>query len=179
MIRKVGSDFSSECNEIPHARGIMALMAQSPDDDILARYFDAPIDSWEHRSLAEDCWLVGPSVSTRYYLGRILKRNLFRVSDAILIPMVREFIAKQTSKEGVALLDDLEFLSVADLLLCHHYERQMFGRSKRNKKLVAAVQAFLANPTMSDEELARTARTTEKQLARMSLLLLCLRARKL
>jgi hypothetical protein len=41
----------------------------------LARKFDQPVDSPEHRALAEDGWLGGESVTVRYWLGRLLNRN--------------------------------------------------------------------------------------------------------
>jgi hypothetical protein len=112
----------------------------------------------------------GPSVETCYYLGRILQQNLFRKSNAAVLKLAKSFIAKRTSAAGVALLEDGQAWDIAALLTRHQFELQTLGRSGQNRKVVAAVEAFLTNPKISTAALAQAAGTTEKHLARMSLL---------
>jgi hypothetical protein len=72
--------------------------------DDFARAFDAPPTSRDHRNLADSAWLGGFLVSVRYYLGRLLNRNLFRESDAVVESRIIAFIEATISKEGASLV---------------------------------------------------------------------------
>lgn len=60
----------------------------------LARAFDQPIDSQEHHDLATTAWLGGDLVTVRYWLGRLLRRNLFRESDDVVKHSLQKYLLK-------------------------------------------------------------------------------------
>lgn len=138
--------------------------------DSLAEAFDSPLDSPDHRMLAEDAWLGGPLVSVRYYLGRLIGRNLFRESDDEVLSEVRNYFAREFSKDGAAILQDARGWKIAEFVMRSRFEATTLGKPRRNRQEVQAVSAFLANPKLSTIELATSAETTIKQLARMSTL---------
>jgi hypothetical protein len=138
--------------------------------DALARAFDAPLASRDHRVLAESAWMGGYLVSVRYYLGRLLNKNLFRESDAQVEHRIATFIDATTSKEGASLVAQEGSWQLSEPILRFRYEAQINGESKRKPREVAAIEAFLQNPSITLGELARKVGTTEKQLCRMSLL---------
>jgi hypothetical protein len=136
----------------------------------LARAFDAPPTSREHRNLADSAWLGGYLVSVRYYLGRLLNKNLFRESDAKVQRRITAFIAATASKEGASLVADEGSWQLSEPILRFRYETEINGESKRKPREVAAIEAFLQNPSVELADLAQIVGTTEKQLRRMSLL---------
>jgi len=134
----------------------------------LAEAFDAPIASQRHRRLESTAWMGGPLVEVRYYLGRLVRRNIFRASDVEVFAAMVSFVAGLTSEHGASLLGayGLQGWMVARVLLRYEYEMRVHGKSTRKKRPVAMVRAFLTNPSLTVSELAKAARTTEKQVKR-------------
>jgi len=110
----------------------------------------------------------GPLVEVRYYLGRLVRRNIFRASDVEVFAAMVSFVAGLTSEHGASLLGayGLQGWMVARVLLRYEYEMRVHGKSTRKKRPVAMVRAFLTNPSLTVSELAKAARTTEKQVKR-------------
>ena len=133
-----------------------------------AEAFDAPVDSEKHQMLRDTAWMGGQLISVRYYLGRLIDRNLFRSSDTDVSAALEAFLADITSKQGAALLTSagLQGWFAAELLLRDIFEQKILDKSSRNSRHVAAVRYFLCNPRRTDEEIARAAGTTIKQLRR-------------
>src|SRR5262245_60534799 len=134
----------------------------------LAKIFDMPATSVEHRALAEDCWMGGKGVSVRYHLGRILGVNLFRETNDQVRRRLKKWLARRTSKNGAVIVRDLSGWQVAGSLLRWDFETETGRKLSGAKKEYAALVAYLTDPTISMPELARRAETTEKQLARMT-----------
>ena len=72
-----------------------------------------PFESHEHATLEQTALLGGPLVSVRFYLGRLLGKNLFRESDAEVGQRLHEFIATLTSPAGGELMRRPEYGDVA------------------------------------------------------------------
>jgi hypothetical protein len=111
----------------------------------------------------------GPLVAVRYYLGRLLEQNLFQASDDQVSRALADFIAAETSKRGAALISrmGIEGWTVAQVVLHHVYQVRLGRKSSKSSRRAAAVEALLRDPNLDDRELARIARTTPKQLARI------------
>ncbi len=138
--------------------------------ETLAQEFDAPVTSPEHRRMADGAWLGGELVKVRYYLGRLTKRNLFREPDAKVERRLKAWLADRTSKDGAAIASRVEAWQVSATVLRFEFEQQEHLPETQNRREVAAILAYLTDPTISDTDLARRVDTTEKQLARMSTL---------
>lgn len=136
--------------------------------EYFAHVFDQPIESQEHQSLAADAWLGGAPISLRYWLGRLLRRNFFRDSDDAVKQALRQYLVEIDCEKGAFLFSDPQCWSPVTILLRHQVEVRDSLGSTQNAKKVAAVKAMLANPDLTDLELAAIAKTTGKQIARMS-----------
>lgn len=136
--------------------------------DELARRFDLPIDSPEHIDFAETAWMGGEWVAVRFYLGRLLGRNLFRESQAEVEQQFVDYLSHLTSPTGGALLRDQQGWVIAGQITRFRFEMQTNGRSALNARRIAAVEAFLTNPSATIAQLAKQLKTTEKQLERNS-----------
>jgi hypothetical protein len=136
--------------------------------DSLATAFDAEPNSEEHRRLAESVWLGGAFVEVRYYLGLLLKRNLFRESHSEVDRRLIAFMKTITSREGARLLADDRSWYLAVPLLRFRYESELLGSAKRKPRNVMAVEEFLKDPSITLSALASRVGTTEKQLSRMT-----------
>jgi hypothetical protein len=114
----------------------------------------------------------GQVVSLRYYLGRLIHRNLFRVSDEAVSSELQRYLSKATSKQGAAVIRSagVRGWAAAELLLRDTFERRFLGESSCNAKHVAAIRSLLSNPALSLDEIASEARTTVKQLNRLPIL---------
>ena len=134
----------------------------------LARKFDQPLDSPENRDLAENGWIGGDHVTVRYWLGRLLNRNLFRERDNAVEEALQDYFIKRGQPKGARLLADRQIWSPIAKLLQHHVEGSRVTHKKHNPRLLAALEAVMSDPGLSDSELAKLAKTTEKQIARMS-----------
>jgi hypothetical protein len=145
----------------------------------IARAFDCPVDSPEHASLAETACMGGCLVTVRYYLGRLLGRNLFRETDAEVENRLVEYVSQTTSAAGGKLIRGGQGWDIASEILRHRFEMQMQGSSNLNLRNIAAVEAFLGNPSVRLDELASKLGTTEKQLARNATLTLVRRQAQL
>lgn len=142
----------------------------------LANYFDLPFDSPEHSFLAEEAWIGGELVSVRFYLGRLIRRNLFRLSDTDVEEHLVQYISSVTSTAGGELMRGNQGWMIASQIVRYRFETQAKGSSALKAKNIAAIEAFLTNPKVTMAQLAVELKTTEKQLARISNLKL---ARKL
>jgi hypothetical protein len=140
--------------------------------EALAQSFDEAPESERHRLLQQTAWMGGQVVSVRYYLGRLIHRNLFRVSDEAVSSELQRYLSKVTSKKGAAVISNAGFRGwvAAELLLRDTFERRFLGESSCNAKHVAAIQSLLSNPALSLDEIASAARTTVKQLSRLPIL---------
>jgi len=136
--------------------------------DNLANAFDLPVDSDEHRLLAETAWMGGNWVTVRYWLGRLSCRNLFRESNDTVRQSLQHFISGIGSVEGASLLSDPQAWSIATIILRHQLETLEGLKPTQNPRLVAALYALASDPALTISQLATIARTTEKQVARMS-----------
>ena len=134
----------------------------------LAEIFDLPESSREHAELAESCSLGGELVSLRYYLGRVLGRNLFRESDTELESHLVAWLTKRTSAAGAKLVRDPQYWAIPAAILRFEFERDTGRPQRSNPREIAARLALLSKPTMTMRELAQLVGTTEKQLDRMS-----------
>src|SRR5258708_7041477 len=131
-----------------------------------ARMFDLPITSREHMMLADEAWIGGSLVSVRFYLGRLLDTNLFRETYAKVEQRLVEYISELTSVEGGNLIRDLQGWDIAGEILRYRFEMQTKGGSSLKARNIAAVERFLANPSLPLGQLAKEVGTTEKQLSR-------------
>lgn len=143
----------------------------------LARRFDLPKDSAEYAALAESAWMGGELVGVRFYLGHFIGRNLFREPDDVVEHHLVEYISRRTSATGARAIRGLYGWSLALEILRHHFERSMpayatqLGRTRSDRE-IDAVEVYLADPSKTIAQLASELGTTEKQLARNSLLTL-------
>lgn len=135
--------------------------------ETLAQAFDAPPKSEQHRALAQSAWMGGELVAIRFYLGSLLGQNLFRESDATVEDKMRQWVGRRTSPEGAALIRGFEWWQIVAMLVRHEYEAKNPCGSHSANREVIALMAFLKDPTISTDQLARLASSTEKQLARM------------
>jgi hypothetical protein len=136
--------------------------------DLLVNAFDQPIDSQEHRDLAATAWMGGELISVRYWLGRLLRRNFFRESNEAVKDALRDYFVRIGCEKGASLVADLQSWSPIAILLQHEVEAVKGCGPTKNARLVAALKAVMANPDLTDSQLAILAATTEKQIARMS-----------
>ena len=134
----------------------------------LARSFDCPVDSREYTDLAESIWLGGSSLTVRFYLGRLLGRNLFRETNAEVEQRLVEYMSSLTSAAGGELVRGGQGWGIASEILRYRFEMQTKGTSALKRRSIAAIETFLSNPSLTLAELANELRTTEKQLARIS-----------
>jgi uncharacterized protein (TIGR02246 family) len=134
----------------------------------LARAFDMPVDSPEHRELAENGWVGGDFISVRYWLGRLLNRNLFRETDDSVTISLQDYLVDRGCHAGASLVSDRQAWGPVAILLRHDLEAACGYPSTGNSRFVAALDAVLANPELTNAELARLANTTEKQVKRMT-----------
>ena len=139
-----------------------------------ARDFDRPHDSPEHQLLAETAWMGGPLIAVRFYLGRLIGKNLFRVADAEVEEYLVQYISETTSHAGGELVRGLDGWQIAsDLLRCRSDSesgKQAHPAREPTPKAVIAVEEYLTNSSLTMAQLAELAKTTEKQLGRNSLL---------
>lgn len=140
--------------------------------EALAQSFDEAPESERHRLLQQTAWMGGQVVSLRYYLGRLINRNLFRVSDEVVSNELHKYLSELTSRKGAVVIDNagVRGWCAAELLLRDVFERRFFGKSTCNAKQVAAIRSLLSNPALSLDEIASEAGTTLKQLNRLLIL---------
>jgi hypothetical protein len=140
----------------------------------LARDFDLPPGSPQHELLADTAWMGGSLIGVRYYLGRIIGRNLFRESHAEVEERLVDYFSEITSPAGGELVRGLHGWGIAEEVLRYRFERERGMPTKLahklNEKGMRAVELYLANPSISIAELAEKVGTTERQLTRNSLL---------
>jgi hypothetical protein len=134
----------------------------------LARKFDQPLDSAEHRELMEHGWVGGDFITVRYWLGRLLRRNLFRDSDDAVKPALQQYFVDQGCAQAAILAFDFQAWSPLAILLRHHVELACGHAPTQNRRLIAALEAVMKDSDCDDSQLAARANTTEKQIARMS-----------
>ena len=133
-----------------------------------ANAFDQPIESREHQDLRTTAWMGGELVSVRYWLGCLLRRNLFREPDDVVENRLREYLVTIGCEKGSRLVSDFQSWRPLATLLQHQVECSEGAQLTRNQRLVAAIQAVLEDPEINDLQLAAIASTTVKQLARMT-----------
>jgi hypothetical protein len=136
--------------------------------DIFAEYFDLPVDSKEHRILRDDCWIGGEYVSIRYFLGRLIRQNLFRESDDIVGTALARYLKRNGWTHGALMVGDPQVWSPAVKLLKHQLELKEGVKPTQNARLIAAIAAVMNDASISDANLAAYAKTTVRQIARMS-----------
>jgi hypothetical protein len=136
--------------------------------ETLAHKFDQPIESREHQDLASTAWMGGELVSVRYWLGRLLRHNFFRESDDAVKHALRNYFAANGCEKGSRLASDYQSWRPLATLLQHEVELSEGCQLTKNSRLVLALQAIMANPELTDAQLAAIAKTTEKQIARMT-----------
>jgi len=133
-----------------------------------AQAFDQPLDSPKHQDLRTTAWMGGELVSVRYWLGRLVRHNLFRVSDDAVKDTLQKYFAANGCEKGSRLVFNYQSWRPLATLLQHQVEFSEGCQLTKNPRLVAALQAVMANPEITDMQLAAIANTTEKQIARMS-----------
>jgi hypothetical protein len=136
--------------------------------EILAHAFDQPIDSPEHQDLAATAWMGGEGISVRYWLGRLLRHNFFRESDDTVKVALKKYFTEAGCEKGSQLVADYQSWSALTIHLKHKVEIGENSRPTTTPKLVTALQAVMADPERTDVELAVVAKTTEKQIRRMT-----------
>lgn len=130
--------------------------------------FDQPVSSNEYQRLAATIWMGGDLLTVRYWLGRILRHNLLREPDHSVKVLLKRFCLSNGYDKGSLLVDDYQSWPSFSLILQHEVEQNESDKKRKNLKLIAAIQAMLTDPELTDSELASIAKTTEKQIARMS-----------
>jgi hypothetical protein len=107
-------------------------------------------------------------VTVRYWLARLLRRNLFRESDDAAKRELRQYFTNRGQEKGASLADDLQSWSPMVVLLKHHVEISEGRRPTKRRKLISALEAVMADPDLTNSQFAKRAKTTEKQIARMT-----------
>ncbi len=108
----------------------------------------------------------GSSVSVRFYLGRLVGRNLFRESDAEVEVRLADYVSQLTSATGANLSHSLQGWDVAGDILRYRFEIKTKGKSCLKRLHIASIETFLTDPSLTFAELAQKVGTTEKQLNR-------------
>jgi hypothetical protein len=148
--------------------------------DHLAEAFDEPPDSSEHRSLREGCGLAGPDIQCRYYLGRLLGRNEFRLSEEAFLDDLAKFVASQTSAKAVMFCCTGHHCQFVVDFLRRLFERQE-GASPQGKetKEQLALESLLKHPDWSDEQIVAEVDATLKAVKRWTTFRYARRCQKL
>lgn len=133
-----------------------------------AQAFDQPVDSSEHQDLRATAWLGGALVSIRYWLGRLLRHNFFRETDDAVTEALKRYFAANGYEKGSRLVSDIQSWGPLTTLLQHQVECNEGCQLTKNPRQVAALDAVLKDPGLTNMQLAAIANTTEKQIARMS-----------
>lgn len=124
--------------------------------------------------LADTALMGGVLIGVRFYLGRLIGKNLFGESQVEVEELLVKYISQRTSAAGGELVRGLSGWSIAQDILRYEFEKQSGKSAYRARKLIPkamlAVELFLKNPSISMAQLAKEVGTTEKQLARNSLL---------
>jgi hypothetical protein len=130
--------------------------------------FDEPFTTEWHRLRSEDSWIGGSWTMVPYYLSRLQGVNYYRVPKEDLDLAVKRFIARQYSEAVAVLCDGRRLWDIAAIVLRHQFCIENNKPSPYKAKEIAAYQEFLKDPAATDAELARRAKTTEKQLRRLA-----------
>jgi hypothetical protein len=130
--------------------------------------FDEPFDSTWHVQMARDAWIGGDFTTVPYYLSRLQEVNHFRKSDSELDQAVQRFFATQYSEEVAAIFRDRMHWGFAAEVLRHLFFQGQGSEVPLKPKVFAAYEAFLKKPNATLAEIARRAKTTEKQILKMS-----------
>lgn len=133
-----------------------------------AEKFDEPFDSPWHVYLASEAWNGGDFTTVPYYLSRLQEVNYFRKSDSELDQAVQRFFATQYSEEVSIIFGDRMHWGFAAEVLRQLFFREQGWELPCKPKEFAAYEAFLKDPAASITMIAKRARTTEKQVLRMS-----------
>src|SRR5690349_16517695 len=105
-----------------------------------ARKFDQPIESPEHQDLRTSAWMGGAGISTRYWLGRLLRHNFYRESDDIVKDALQKYLATNGCEKCSRLVSDYECWGpIATVLLQHQVESIEGCQPTQNPRLVAAL----------------------------------------
>ncbi|MEN6451795.1 MAG: hypothetical protein ABFC96_14995 [Thermoguttaceae bacterium] len=135
--------------------------------DSLAKSFDLPMDSPEHRALRENAWLGGDYVECRYYLGALIGKNEFRTSEDEFLDDLSEFIARKTSPAARMFCCTINHCTHVIDFLRREFERQTGYPAKvKETKDDRAVELLLRHPDWSDEQIAAELAATQKTMAR-------------
>lgn len=133
-----------------------------------AQAFDQPLDSADHQTLRTTAWMGGELISVRYWLGRLLQKNLLRQSNDAVRDVLREYLAANGCEKGSRLVSDYQAWGSLAILLQHQVESDEGCQLTKNPRLIAAINAVLSDPELTTAQLAEIAGTTEKQIARMT-----------
>jgi hypothetical protein len=134
----------------------------------IAQAFDQPLESHEHQSLASTAWMGGELVFTRYWLGRLLHRNFFRESDESVKEALQRYLVELGCKKGAPLAAYYQSWAPVTILIRHQVELIGGQFLTANPRLVAALEAVMADPDLNNSQVAAIAETTEKQIAQMT-----------
>ena len=138
--------------------------------ETLAKIFDLPETSEKYQALAAETWLGGSGIVVRYFLGRLLVRNLFRESNSEVEQHIISWLLGRASKSGVLLMNSSDLWTFGAELTRDEFEVSQNRSTTLNAREAAAVLAFLRDPTITIAALANLVGSTEKQLGRMTLL---------
>ncbi len=144
------------------------LISNDHSMENLAHAFDKPIGSREHQDLAGTAWMGGEAVSVRYWLGRLLCRNFFRESDDDVKEALQKYLIAHGCDKGSTLAYNYESWSSLAIALQHQFELREGSNPNKNRRLPAAIWGVLVDPDATDAQLAAHSKTTEKQIARMT-----------
>jgi hypothetical protein len=97
-----------------------------------------------------------------------LGRNLFRESDAAVKAALQQYLMEHGCEKGSLLVSDYQAWEAVATLLQDQAELDAGSQPTKNPRLVAAIQAVMANPELTNSELATIAKTTEGEVARMT-----------
>jgi hypothetical protein len=133
-----------------------------------AQAFDQPVDSLEHINLMKEIVIAGSDYELRYWFRRVQQYNFFRKDEEFLIATLQQYMISNGYIKGAKLIQDYQCWPALVILFRHQVEIQAGYHLTNSNKLVTAIQAVLFNPELTNAALAVIAKTTEKQIARMS-----------
>lgn len=131
--------------------------------------FDEPPDSPSHTRLRDTAWMGGELTEGRYFLSWATGVNEFRRSHEEFDADYREFVIK-TWPESQVFLKSNSWRKFFLVLLRHRYWETEVGKNfpfRSESKHEKALRTLLTNPSLTQPELAKALKTTEKQLLRM------------
>ena len=101
-------------------------------------------------------------------MGRLLSHNLFRESDDAVKEALRSYLINNGCAKSSQLVSDSQIWCSLGVLLRDEVEVADNMPTTSDRRIVSAIRAVMADPDVTDSQLARIVNTTPRQIARMS-----------